>query len=550
MRILVVDDQALNRSMLRFMLEHDGYEVLEAEDGQIALDNFEEYSPDLVLLDVIMPNLDGYKTAPLLKQKAGGLHLPIIFITALDSQDSLLKCLEVGGDDFLGKPFDKVVLSAKIKSHLRARELSTKVHLQNEELQFHANSVQREHEIVEHIFKNALRSSYMDHPSVNAYLSPASMFNGDLFLVARGPADNLYFFMGDFTGHGLASATGALPVSRTFFSMAQKGFTVSDIAYEVNSVLLGILPDHMFCAACVIELAGNGRNVSIWGGGLPEVIITDAKGKIKHKVHSAHMALGIIEEHEFERDSFNAEVANGDKIYVYTDGIIESVNTAGEMLGEEEFEHYIADNASLTIGRLVEWLNNFRDGAEQMDDISIAQICCQELFSEDEHEASKEISMVPWHFQLEMDPERLKRFDPAAQIVDMISAIQGFSEHRTSLFVLLSELYNNALDHGVLKLKSTIKDGEEGFFQYYEERMEKLSSLAEGYVKLTASFDGENPVVRIVIEDSGDGFDMSSNDITANESTHGRGISLISELAEEVNYSNNGSTVEVVYALN
>jgi hypothetical protein len=350
--------------------------------------------------------------------------------------------------------------------------------------------VQREHEIVEHIFKNALNSSYSDHPAVNAYLSPASMFNGDLFLVARGPSNNLYFFMGDFTGHGLAAATGALPLSRTFFSMAQKGFTVSDIAYEVNTILLSILPDHMFCAACVIELASNGRNVSIWAGGLPEVIITDKQGDIKHKCHSNHMALGILDEHEFERDTFNAEVVEGDKIYVYTDGIVESVDAEGNMLGEEELESYISGKANLTIDQIVTWLNGFRDGAEQMDDISIAQISCQQLFEQEQQSHSQVFSMVPWNFELDLNAERLKQYDPAAQVVDMISAIEGFSEHRSSLFVLLSELYNNALDHGVLELTSTVKDGEDGFFKYYEERMEKLEALESGSVKMSASFDG------------------------------------------------------------
>ena len=124
MKVLVVDDQELNRTLLQFLLEEDGYEVSIATNGREAIECFDEVSPDLVLLDVVMPVMDGFATAPIIKKKAGELYLPIIFITALDDQASLKRCLEVGGDDFLNKPFDKVILSAKIRAHARIRALS------------------------------------------------------------------------------------------------------------------------------------------------------------------------------------------------------------------------------------------------------------------------------------------------------------------------------------------------------------------------------------------------------------------------------------------
>lgn len=112
MKILVVDDQELNRNLLRFMLEQEQHQVALAVDGEEALTVFDEFAPDLVLLDVVMPKMDGFEVAPLLKAKSAEVYLPIIFITALDDKSSLEKCLQVGGDDFLNKPFDKVILSA------------------------------------------------------------------------------------------------------------------------------------------------------------------------------------------------------------------------------------------------------------------------------------------------------------------------------------------------------------------------------------------------------------------------------------------------------
>jgi DNA-binding response OmpR family regulator len=114
----------------------------------------ERLNPGLVLLDVIMPDLNGYEVAPLLKAIAGDIYLPIIFITALEDKASLVRCLEVGGDDFVGKPFDKVILAAKNRAHSRTRLLSKKACEENQQLIYYRNSVEREHGIVEHIFSN------------------------------------------------------------------------------------------------------------------------------------------------------------------------------------------------------------------------------------------------------------------------------------------------------------------------------------------------------------------------------------------------------------
>ena len=117
MRILIVDDESLNRFLLVHMLEEAGYtDCYEAESGHEAIQLAKKIKPDLVLLDIVMPDLDGFDVAPKLKKIAGDIYLPIIFITSLDDHESLVRCLEVGGDDFASKPFDKIILTAKIRA--------------------------------------------------------------------------------------------------------------------------------------------------------------------------------------------------------------------------------------------------------------------------------------------------------------------------------------------------------------------------------------------------------------------------------------------------
>ncbi|MCL5050453.1 MAG: fused response regulator/phosphatase, partial [Firmicutes bacterium] len=226
MRVLIVDDLDSNRLLLSDMVSGFGYQCLSVDDGESAIAAMPIFQPDIVLLDVLMPGRNGLDTAPILKDLAAGVHLPIIFITALDDQQTLINCLAAGGDDFISKPFASVVLEAKLRAHYRNRELNMSLAEKNKALAYHSSRVEREHQIVEHIFQNSLARNYLDYPNLHTYLSPMSMFNGDVLLAAPGPLGNMYIFLGDFTGHGLSAAVGALPISQTFFRMADEGAAV------------------------------------------------------------------------------------------------------------------------------------------------------------------------------------------------------------------------------------------------------------------------------------------------------------------------------------
>ncbi|NQZ08032.1 MAG: fused response regulator/phosphatase [Algicola sp.] len=549
MRVLVVDDQELNRVLLQFLLQDEGYEVVIATNGEEALERFDDNEIDLVLLDVVMPVMDGFATAPLLKEKAGELYLPIIFITALDDQASLKRCLEVGGDDFLNKPFDKVILSAKIRAHARIRALALKTLEQKKQLEYHQNQINREHEIVDHVFKNALMDNYQDKEVVDFYMSPHSMFNGDVLLIATNPVGGIYVLMGDFTGHGLSAAIGALPLSKTFYSMAKKGLSVGDMAAELNNQLLQLLPDDMFCAATILEMNSSGKSISLWIGGMPDTFLVKPDGTLNKIINSQHMALGVLEADEFETTVLNIETNPGDRVVLYTDGIIESVNLEGEMYSETRFEDFFQADKDTSIETLINELIAFRGEAEQNDDISMAYLTCtNKLQAMVEPEQS--FSKLPFHLRLEATAEELKHTDPVVEMLDVVSQICGLSDHRSVMFLLLSEVYNNALDHGILKLDSSDKDGDDGFMDYYFKRQDALSALTQGDITINAEYQPNGNRIIFTITDSGDGFDMSStSDNTVNDKEHGRGLSLLAELAESIEYSDKGNEVRVVYLL-
>lgn len=122
-KILVADDSSVERAAARTALEEAGYAVMEAVDGQQALEVFARERPDLVMLDVVMPRLTGLETCRILKAKAGSNYLPVIMVSTRNSVNARVEGLRSGADDYLGKPYDAEELRARVEALLRTRKV-------------------------------------------------------------------------------------------------------------------------------------------------------------------------------------------------------------------------------------------------------------------------------------------------------------------------------------------------------------------------------------------------------------------------------------------
>ncbi len=556
-RVLVVEDSPSMNSLICSIAESLGATALAALNGEDAREFFEcslNGFPNLVILDVNLPGIDGYEVAKYIAKKIGNKYIPIIFVTGSNAPEVYDKCLTLGAD-YIPKPFSIDMMVAKLKSHLRIQQLSERMEVQNLELQNHKNSVETEFQIVKNIFSNHIERNdiYTEDKYLRYHMSPASVFNGDVFIAEKSPTGSSYYMVADVTGHGLPAAIGSLPVYAAFRTMAGKGLSIGAIAREINKLLHDILPDNMMMATIIVELNASGDAISVWSGGMPDMIITDGHSNIVSLIKSQHPPLAMMEDYEFSQDVQVLSVATGDIVYLFTDGIEEALNQSGELFTEERFHALFSGDGEDIFTRIVTELDEFAGGREQDDDITLVQIGCQPSIDASDNQkdpARDNFHVMPWKFSLSLSPDDMRAGEPIPQIVKLLSNAAGVRVHQDYISTILSEFYSNALEHGLLALPSNMKKTEDGFMDYYMLRKERLKALVEGSIEISIEFkaEGDFGVVIMTITDSGDGFDVSSLS-SSSENSFGRGVSITDELCDTVDYENNGSKVIATYRI-
>ncbi|VAW93122.1 Serine phosphatase RsbU, regulator of sigma subunit / Serine-protein kinase RsbW [hydrothermal vent metagenome] len=558
MKVLIVDDDVTNRMVLKAMLAKDGYDVVEAKNGQQAVDVYDDQELDLVLMDVMMPVLDGYQATRIIKEKTVEKFIPVIFLTAMTDEDSLVKCVESGGDDFLTKPYNRVILQAKIKALDRIGKLYKQNSDQKDILSMYVDRMERDQHVAEKIYSNLMGRSEKDRQIIEYLHQPADKFNGDLVLSLKKPGGGINLLVGDFTGHGLGAAIGALPAAEVFLGMTAKGFAIHDIIIEINSRLKNLLPTGMFLAAVLVDVDEKEQRVSIWNGGLPDMYVFSHKdNKISEVVASSSLPLGVVESNSLNTTETILKLNSGDSIIVHSDGVIETDNTQGEYYGTDRLEALIESSVpkDTLIKDVEESVLAFRGDEIQKDDLTVVQFKFDWEFLnsiENDAVASSHYKVSSsWCFNLKFEHDTLKHTDPVPLAIQILTEIQGVESHKGNLFTILSELIVNSLDHGVLGLCSSLKASADGFVEYYQLREVRLDNLSDGWINIKISNSPQNNggVIKIQVSDSGVGFDFEKiiQDKNTKKGNSGRGLYLIDELSSKVNYDSEANLLEVIY---
>ena len=555
LQILIADDNAVDRKILARILRNQGNTVIEATDGSEAVGLFIEHRPDMVLMDVMMPVMDGQEAARLMKQEAGEDFVPIIFLTSLTDVQGLADCLESGGDDFLTKPYSPVVLQAKVRAFYRMREMHRTLQEQRDTIARHNEHLVYEQEAAKAVFDNVAHHGCLSAQNIRYMLSPLALFNGDVVLAGRGPSGTMQLLLGDFTGHGLPAAIGAMPLAEVFYGMTQKGFGLSDIAREINLKMHAVLPVGYFCCAALVEMNFDTKSVSIWMGGVPDGYLLRKSGDLV-SLRSRHLPLGVLSNQSFDESVERFDLANDDRLLLWTDGITEVENRRGTMFGDDRLRQTIekAETPAVAFDDILAAVDAFKDshrvGGDDKTLLEMRMVDRDLLDDVSVQVASGPTSgPIDWSMNYRLGPESLRHFNPLPLMVHILMEVPGLRSISGQLYTVMAELFSNAFEHGVLKISSGLKHSSQGFLKYYQEREQRIRQLTDGYVNIAMEHkgNGSSGDLTIIVEDSGDGFDVARHvnpGCVASASTYsGRGIILVREICDSLEYQQGGSRV-------
>lgn len=561
MKILVVDHDQPMRDWVTAVLVDMGHEVIPAAEGREALASFEQYQPELVLLDQVMPGMSGFEVARQIR--AMNAWIPIIFVSAYSGNDEVLEGLHAGGDDYLFKPVNYEVLGAKIKVYQERFRISQTLVKQNGLLLDYQEQIKEEQNIAREFIEQYTALDKINDPLVRFLLRPADNFSGDLIAVARTPGNRLQMLLADSAGHGLTSALAVIPITQPFYQMTAKGFDISSIVKEINRSVHDYLPLPRYVAAIVLSIDQEEQVIQVWNGGCPDALLFSADDvRVLHHFKSRQLPLGVLPAKEFDATVEYFSYANQNaRLLLCSDGAVDSLRSAGRDVDHAELIRGMThSSAQDTVDGLIKVYEQVLQGRSPSDDIALLVVECPPPEVISPKDAAQRLSAgvaqadgsdapveILWQFSSTLNAPQLKHIDVIPFLLNVSAQIDGTMADG-KVFLVLSELFNNALDHGVLKLDSALKNHQDGMDHYFRLRAERLANLEYGQISvhLAKQQRARGLCLEIQIKDSGEGFDHAASphgDTALNENRSGRGILLLANMCSEFSYMGNGSEV-------
>jgi CheY-like chemotaxis protein/anti-sigma regulatory factor (Ser/Thr protein kinase) len=555
-KILIVDDNRLNLAMTSSYCRKWGYVVVTAMDGAQAVECYLTERPDLILMDVMMPVMDGLEATARIRTLSEPRWVPIILLTALGSDEDLVRGVTSGADDYLTKPVNFTVLREKIRVMERIAALQGQLTESLGRLQEYRDRAEEERSLAVHVMDSMMGFRQVDDERVIHCIVPALNFSGDVVAWARTPTGDLHVILADATGHGLAAAFNVMPVTEVFYGMTAKGFPIYRIANEINRKIRRLMPRDRFVAAVLASIELTSHTVSVWNGGCPTALFVDEDGEVLRTFASLHPPLGILPESAFSAAVEVYQWPVPGQLLVCSDGLLEAEDAEGIPFSLAGLTSALPETPPRDRpDRIMAALRHHLAGAPQLDDISLVAVECPDrstTVTETPLPLQPSITRGQWHLRLCLGADEVRRIDVLPFLLDWCRQV-GLDEQRLSkLFVVVTELYNNALDHGLLGLDSHLKAEPDGFERYLRLRTERLEALGAGCITVELSVVKEEPsLLRVQVMDSGPGFDHAaygralSNGYTFSR----RGIALVRNLCRKVEFLGCGNEVVAYYPL-
>ena len=377
--ILLVDDTVANLKVLTQTLIERGYKVRPATSGKLALKSVQSTLPDLILLDIQMPEMNGYEVCEKLKADDKTRNIPVIFISALDEVFDKVKAFTVGGVDYVTKPFQTEEVLARVETHLKMHRLQQQLAEQNEIITAENLRMRAELEVTRRIQQMVLPTKteleQITGLEVAGFMEPADEVGGDYYDVLQHNG-RIMFGIGDVTGHGLESGMLMLMVQMAVRTLLSHNiYEPSTLLTVINHALYGNVNRMNSEKNLSLSLMDYHQGV-LTISGQHEYIIVVRNGKLE-QIDTADLGFWIGLEPDIKDFVTQKQIVlNADDVVVlYTDGITEAENIDGELYELERLCEVISQNWQRSANEInqaiVEDVRQFIGEQTVFDDITL-----------------------------------------------------------------------------------------------------------------------------------------------------------------------------------
>jgi len=407
--ILVVDDNENNRDLFTRQLQREGYQVTTATNGREALEMIKTGEYDVVLLDLMMPELDGYQVLKQLKNDEKWQYMPVIMISASDEVDQVVRCIEIGAEDFLPKPFNPILLKARIGAALDRKKFRDREREYLRQVEIVSQKLNQELEKGRQMQLNFLPPKLLQIPDweISAFFKPAQQVAGDFYDTFPVMEKYVGLVIADVCDKGVGAALfmalfrslirifAAQSSMRNLYTCWDKNKTLSpqdiidcnnttdvnpDQILEAVSLTNNYVAEHhgdlgMFATLFFGVLDPETGLLTYINGGHEPLFIINTQGEIKQKLNSTGPAVGMLPNMKFK--IAEACLESGDILLGYTDGVPESRAVGGEFFTNKRLHDILTTpvaSGNILLNKITESVINHIGEADQFDDITLLAV--------------------------------------------------------------------------------------------------------------------------------------------------------------------------------
>jgi len=372
--VLIVDDKKLNRDLLQALLTAMGVgRIRQAEGGEQALDIIAADRPDLILLDVIMPGMDGYATCRSLRRHYSLSELPVIFITALDGPSDRFACFAAGGNDVISKPLNNAEVIARVGVHLQLGLIMAKLNVFQARVH---DELQRARSAQLSLVPTPLQIEAINERTgllIEGLMATSSELGGDFWTLLDAGENRICLLLADFTGHGTAAAFNVFRLHLLLSRLPQESIgSPSRLLERLNSELRHVLKPGEFAAVFAALIDVEAEKMTYCGAATPAPVLVE--GGQPRFLECDGPPLGAFDSPEFEE--WETPFPPGSQLLAYSDGLVESVADGQLVCSDERLLSWVAEEqpSGCLASAVLERFSAILPG-EPPDDLTLVSVC-------------------------------------------------------------------------------------------------------------------------------------------------------------------------------